>query len=341
MKAAVIERPDVLTVMEVPDPQISGEYDVLCENLYGAACTGTDLHAIDGSFPFLSPFPTILGHESIGRVVKTGSKVRYLKTGDLVTRVCCPQVGDYSITFGGFAGLGIAKDWLAMREDGLPEEEWAGARVNRVLPEGMDPAAATMIITWRETLSYLTRMGLTQGKTILIVGSGGNGLAFAAHAANLGAADIVMTGSLNREGAGKKAGVTEFFDYRTEKLKELIRDRYKRGFDFFIDAVGKEGMAGFGLSLLKPGGVLGIYGLDDFGKCTLTPLNSNGTFTFYNGGYEEGEAHDSVIKFIQSGKLNASVWLGADKPYPFEKIKNAYEAVKSRGKIKTVVKIKE
>ena len=45
MKAAVVGKPSVLRVREVPVPEID-DYHVLCETLYGAACSGTDLHII-------------------------------------------------------------------------------------------------------------------------------------------------------------------------------------------------------------------------------------------------------------------------------------------------------
>ena len=41
------------------------------------------------------------------------------------------------------------------------------------------PAAATMMITWRETHSYISRLGVKPGSRLLILGSGGNGFSFA------------------------------------------------------------------------------------------------------------------------------------------------------------------
>lgn len=49
MKALIVERPGKLAVREIPEPPM-GEYEVRCRMLYGATCTGTDLHVIDGTF---------------------------------------------------------------------------------------------------------------------------------------------------------------------------------------------------------------------------------------------------------------------------------------------------
>ncbi|MGC9394704.1 MAG: hypothetical protein ACP5J4_07600 [Anaerolineae bacterium] len=64
MKAAIVERPGVLTVKEIPMPEV-GEYDALCDLLYGATCTGTDQHLIAGRFPWPGQYPTIWGHASV------------------------------------------------------------------------------------------------------------------------------------------------------------------------------------------------------------------------------------------------------------------------------------
>lgn len=49
-------------------------------------CTGTNTHIIRGQIPFLAPYPFVLGHESIGRMIRVGDKVRHLKLDGLVPR---------------------------------------------------------------------------------------------------------------------------------------------------------------------------------------------------------------------------------------------------------------
>src|SRR5215467_13306748 len=103
MKAAVVERADCLVVKDIPQP-VPGDYDALCELLYGSICTGTDQHIIADKFIWKIKYPLILGHESIGRVVAIGRRVRHLKVGDLVTRVGAPPLpgGDLDALWGGF-----------------------------------------------------------------------------------------------------------------------------------------------------------------------------------------------------------------------------------------------
>lgn len=340
MKAAIVEKPGVLVVREIDSPQV-GEYDALCQMLFGATCTGTDTHLIDGCFPWPPNYPTILGHESIGRVIEVGSKVRYLKVGDLVTRVGTPAPPDSGLEahWGGFAEYGIAKDHRAMKEDGLSQEEWRSFRINQVLPIDVDPAAATMMITWRETWSYISRMGVGTGSRVLILGSGGNGLAFTAHAKNLGATQIIVIGQVARRETTLQAGATEYFDYKSDDLIDGLQATAPDGFDFIIDALGKAGELSRVLPCVRPGGTITMYGLDDYGALSLDLNNVRGTFTYYAGGYDEAEAHDEVVAMLQDGRLNARLWLDLDNPFSLDDITQAYQAVRERRQIKALVRL--
>ena len=276
-------------------------------------------------------------------MIKVGSKVRNFKVGDLVTRVGAPPTADGKIAahWGGYAELGIAKDHWAMCKDGVPKEEWNSYRVNQIIPTGIEPAEATMIITWRETLSYMKRMGIGRGCSVLILGSGGNGLAFANHALNLGAANVVMTGNDLRRTVAQAIGVTDYYNYRDDRLVDRLIYDYPDGFDFIIDAVGKAGEINKMLPLIKDGGTIGIYGIDDYDKITITPNKAGKTFKFYGGAYDEEETHEQVISYIRKGKLKAHYWLNLDAPFTLDSINEAFEAIQQKKIIKALIKLSE
>jgi 2-desacetyl-2-hydroxyethyl bacteriochlorophyllide A dehydrogenase len=340
MKAAIVEQPGQLVIRDIEEPTL-GPYDARCEMLFGAVCTGTDQHLIQGEFPWPVTYPTILGHESIGRVVEVGANVRHLKVGDVVTRVGTPPVPSAGLhaNWGGFVETGIAKDHQAMQEDGLAPEEWSAYRINQVVPPDIAPAAATMMITWRETLSYITRMGVGTRSKVLVLGSGGNGNAFVAHATNLGAAAVALTGNANREATAQAVGATHFYNYSAADLVQQIQNEHPEGFDFIIDAVGKAGQIDMMLPMLKPGGTIGIYGLDDYESLQINPWRARGSFTFYNDGYDEAETHRQVVAFMREGKLNAAHWLNLDNPFPLDNIHDAFEALRSRRLTKALIKL--
>lgn len=338
MKAAIIEKPNVLAIKNIPVPSV-GEYDALCLMLYGATCVGTDLSLISGRLPV--EYPAVLGHESVGRVIKIGSRVKNFKIGDIVTRVGTPASpqGSFGICWGGFVEYGIARDHWAMSQDGLPPQQWRGFRVNQIIPPDIDPAAATMFITWRETLSYLKRMGVSSGSCVLVTGSGGDGLAFAAHAKNLGGKKVVITGNSGRRQTAQLLGVTDYFDYQKDNIIEQISQKHPDGFDFIIDAVGKKELADSVLRLLRRGGTLGIYGIEDYGQSWLNPNHSNGTFTCYNNGYDEAETHDEVIAYVRRGLLDARRWLDFENIFTLDNINDAFEAVSKRRMVKALIQL--
>lgn len=339
MQAAVIEAAGQLSVRDLPEPAM-GAYQARCAMLFGAVCAGTDQHLVAGHQPFCRWFqtPAVLGHESIGRVTAVGAQVRHLRVGDLVTRVGTLPTGGVGIAWGGFAEVGIATDWQAMREDGRPEGEWKDARVQQVLPSGSDPAAATMIITWRETLSYLRRLGLQAGQRLLVVGSGGNGLAFAAHARHLGARAVVV-GSAGRAAVCAALGAGAV-DYRQDKPAEAAGAALGGQADVIVDAVGRAGGVDPYLGLLRDGGTLAVYGLDDLMAFRINPLAAAGSFRFWKGGYDEAEVHDEVVALMRSGDLDARLFLtNFAAPYPLARIAEALSAVRERRCIKALVRL--
>ena len=340
MRAAVMEGPNRLVVRDLPAP-VPGEYEALCELLYGAVCAGTDQHLVAGHPPFCHWFkyPAVLGHESVGRVVSVGAKVRHLKVGDVIARVGTTPVGGINVAWGGFAEFGIAKDFRAMKEDDVPDNQWSGVRMQRVLPAGFDPATATMLITWRETWSYILRAGAKAGTNVVVVGSGGNGLAFAKHAVNLGAKSIVV-GSAARRPQVEKLGAV-FVDYRDENLAANLGAVCLGGAALMIDAVGKADSLDRVLCKLAPGGTIAVYGMDEIGTYRIKPFEVPGTFTFYNGGYDEAEAHDAVVDLVQRGKLDARDFLtNFDRPFGLEEIEIAIDSVRTRKCLKTLVRLK-
>jgi D-arabinose 1-dehydrogenase-like Zn-dependent alcohol dehydrogenase len=340
MKAAIVEKPGVLKVRQVPDP-VPGDYDALCELLYGATCTGTDTHIIKGEFPFpIIDYPAILGHESVGRVIKVGKKVRNFRLGDLVTRVGAPRLPDVHIAWGGYAEYGLAKDHWAMKADGLPEPDWKPSRVNQVVPPSVDPRLAPMFTTWRETLSYLSRMGSIKESRLLVIGSGGNGLSYVTHGVNLGASSVWLVGSARCALLASRLGVSGFLEYTRADALEALRDACPEGFDIIIDAIGKAGQADRFLPFLKPGGKIGIYGIDDFNKVTLSPRLGRGSFTVWNGGYDESETHQQVSEFFLQGRLDASIWYDPERPWPLDRIQEAFEALWDRKAVKALIQLK-
>lgn len=337
VRAAIVDGKGGLEVREVPMPTF-GEYQALVKLCYGATCAGTDTRIVRGGHPTPLSYPAILGHESVGRVVETGSRVRTFKEGDLISRVgapAMPQIG-VGVCWGGFAQYGVATDWQAMERDGLPRETWEKARVQKVIPPFVDERDAPMIITWRETLSYANRLGLRHGDTVLIAGSGANALAFVCHCVYADAA-VTVLGNSDRGKDALRLGARRSIDYKSENIAGQLSEAFPAGIGAIIDAVGNAADVNAALPLLKKGGTVAVYGWNARAAYGINPFSARHSFGVYGDGYDEPETHDEVLKRISEGRLRASDWYDTGHPVPLVDIASAYEKLAKREAYKYLI----
>ncbi|MEK7072983.1 MAG: zinc-binding dehydrogenase [Patescibacteria group bacterium] len=340
MKAAILQGPGVVRVQEVPEPVV-GDYDALCTMVAASVCSGTDNHALAFDPYFSLSAPALFGHEGIGRVTAVGPKVRNLRIGDLVTRVVNAMPADSGILvpsgWGAFAERGIATDWQAMRDDGLPETAWRAHTYHRTLPAHFDPLAATMIITWRETLAYIKRFSLSAGESLLLVGSGANSLSMAEHAKAMGV-QVAVVGSPDREAVFSAAGAASYVSYKIDHPSAVLVAGGTKTVDAIIDTVGRHATANALLPLLRGGGSFGLYGLDEGNAYALRPTLAQGDFRFLSGTeYEEGSTHDEIVAAVENGRLDAWRYLSREYFYPLTGIAEALQATRERKAMKSVI----
>jgi len=340
MKAVVVCEDKKVIIKDIPVCRVS-DYDVLCENLCGALCTGTDLDIIDGRLNGIS-YPTVLGHESIGRVIEVGRKVRNYSIGDIVTSPGVPESMELGLfsNWGGLAEYGIAKDYRAMREDGANENDLVRYKCNQIVPTDISYDNATMIITWRETLSYVKRLKIREGDNVLILGSGSSGLAFAQHAINIGAACFVIGSESNRK-YFKAIGVDNYVDYKRKDIIQDIKKNTFHPFDCLIDAIGAPKYTLALLELLADRAVVGIYGLKHGEEYAIDLLKHRGFLTFYTGGYDPEEVHEEVISLIRSKRLKAENWFGTESVFLLNNIDIAVQKLRNREILKALIIIRQ
>jgi len=337
VKAAIVDGKGGLQVEEIPIPSFDA-YQALVKLSYGATCAGTDLRILSGGHPYPIKYPAILGHESVGKVVEKGVKVRSFDVGDLISRVGAPPMPSIGLgaCWGGFAQYGVATDWQAMKNDGIPQREWEKARVQKVIPTFVSEKEAPMIITWRETLSYTNRLGIPKGATVLITGSGANALAFVSHFVH--AKDkVVVLGNKKRGGDALRLGAQASLDYRSAELFEQLYKVAPEKFDAIVDAVGNSTDVNIALPLLKPDGIIGVYGWNSRDSYGVNPFLATHSFYVYYDGYDESETHDEILERILEGSLNASDWYDLEHPIPLTDIASAYEKLSKRETYKCLI----
>jgi len=345
MKAAVVESPGILKVKDVPEPEI-GPYQALVEILACATCNNTDRKLINGTLAKdFANFPGILGHESTGRVIEAGKKVRNYRTGDLVVRPAAvypgERLGQYYSLFGGFAELGLVTDYRAdMEDNGRAEEDFTLWHLyQQTIPASFDPVDSTMIITLREVWDWSARFGLKEGDSAVILGSGPVAMIFVSAARLLGVKEIIMVGLRDeRLSLAKELGAHHVINSTSEDIKEKVMEYTGgRGAARVIEAVGKNELINDAYGILAHKGKIGIYGAGPSGF-NINWEKAPPTWTLTHILQDERDSHSDIIGLIQSKKIDPARYyshvMGLDD------INRAFEMLDSRQALKVVVRIR-
>ncbi|MBN8524615.1 MAG: alcohol dehydrogenase catalytic domain-containing protein, partial [Planctomycetes bacterium] len=137
MKGLVVTAGHALELREIGDPRI-GPYEALVRIRACGICGTTDRELIKGTQPYHAAYPCLLGHEAVGQVVETGTRVRSFRAGDWVTRPVGIWPGEsrdgLASAWGGFATLGVVRDRVAMQADGDASlaGDYTALRQNRI-----------------------------------------------------------------------------------------------------------------------------------------------------------------------------------------------------------------
>jgi threonine dehydrogenase-like Zn-dependent dehydrogenase len=339
MLAAVVEQPGVLAVREVPELSI-GKDECLVQILACALCNSTDRKLLDGQFRYRGPemYPAILGHEAVGRVVACGRRVTSFKEGDLVLRAGASYeagAGPGSL-FGGLAEYGKVKDPRA-----------GGNQWCQVVPPEIDPVAATMLITLKETLSWLQRWPVQPGESVVVLGSGPVGLAFAWFARLLGCHPVIVIGRRDEPLQRAQAmGLAETVNLTTVDPVAAVRALTDgQGADRVIEAIGDEGAIDAGLSVLGPRGRLGVYGIaatrqpgDMERRAVDMGLGRNEwALEFFDP--REHRPHEHLLWLVSRGIVQLTDWFS--HVVPLAETPQGFELLARREAFKVVVKISD
>jgi len=229
---------------EADQPLITEPTDVIVK-LKAAAINHIDIWNRLGQTGHIFEMPHILGADGAGVVVEVGSKVRHLKSGDVVCLYPPTGCGQCEFCLGG-------NDWMCIRLRVLGERmEGTYAEFVRLpaencfaIPAGysFEEAAAfplVFVTLWR---MLITNGKLQPGETVLIIGVGG-GVASASLqvAKKLGARVIVTSSSDEKLARAEKLGADFTINHRKQDFADVINQlTQQRGVDMVVDCVGGE-----------------------------------------------------------------------------------------------------
>jgi threonine dehydrogenase-like Zn-dependent dehydrogenase len=341
VKGIVVEKPGTIVIKDdIPKPKLS-DYGVITQTIACGICNGTDLKLIDGHFKGFSTYPAVLGHESVGRVVEVGRKVRAFKPGDHVLRTSLLKPSPYASGWGSFSEYNEAFDYHAMLADKVPEvNEYFIAQ--QVLPPDIDPIKGNMVITFKEVITGLTGFGVQEGQSIMINGCGPVGLSMVRLARTFKVRRIIASDiDPDRLQKAGTLGADVLLNPRQDDIEARVRGLEKEGLDLFIDAVGVNKLLNLGLKLIKFSGKVCVYGISPASSSELdwekAPYNWTVQFIQWPNVKTEATLHDKVVEYVRKGILDLDFFVTHTLPY--QDFRAGLDLVKGRKALKVALVI--
>jgi L-iditol 2-dehydrogenase len=232
MKAIRLNRPNNFEYCDIPIPSI-GPFEVLCRVETVAIC-GTDPHIIAGHYPGFWPksFPLIPGHEWSGVIVDLHETAAGLgwKKGDRVCGISHVGCGYCAMCLAGryTLCLNYGREGAGHRQYGHYSQgayaQYMRSSVKSIarIPDDMDFNTAACLDPFSIALHVMERSGLQAGDSVLVNGSGPQGLMSIMIARAMGAGLLVASGSGFRLSVARRLGAAAI-DYRSEDV--VLRTR--------------------------------------------------------------------------------------------------------------------
>ena len=290
--AALKEGGAALVTLPIPEP---APYQALVRMRACGVCNGTDSKIIHHTFKLFDQYPTLLGHEGVGQVVRLGEKARRLRVGDLVLLPFVEgELAGFSSGWGAYCEYAVVWDLKAMLEDG-------------VTPPDMDPVDATMIVTFREVLSSIPRFHIESGETVVVYGAGPVGLSFVKFLKHRGCTVVSVDISDEKVERAKRFGADYAVNSTAVDVVAFVRDLFPQGVQSVVDAVGVNALLNEAMGLLADHGKICSYGISPKLEMNLSwapaPYNWSLTFVQFPEKKEEAAQHEEVMEMIRTGEL--------------------------------------
>jgi len=249
--------------IEKPIPEC-GPLDAILRPLALAPCT-SDIHTVWAG-AIGDRHDMILGHESVGQVVKVGELVKDFKPGDkVIVPAITPDWGKLE-SQGGFHmhSGGMLSGWkFSNFKDGVFAEYYhvneADANL-ALLPEGVSPATGVMVCDMVTTGLHGAELAdIKLGDFVCVIGIGPVGLMSVAGASLLGASRIFAVGSRQHCcDIAKEYGATDIINYKNgDIVEQVLKATDGKGVDKVVIAGGDVHTFAQAVKMLKPGGTIG------------------------------------------------------------------------------------
>ena len=328
MKVATWRGATRFTIDDVSDPAPGPGQALIA--VHAAGICGTDVHATQGLFPWKPPL--VMGHEYTGVVHDVGRGVSRRLIGRTVG--CEPSYGCGQCA--DCAEGRVSQCARCTRVGGFAERVVLPVACLHALPRGLDPVTAAMTEPAACCLSNLEMFRMPRGAAVLVIGGGIMGLLTMALARRRGARRLILSDPIaERRAMAKRLGASVVVDPTKESLRDRVlgvtRDR---GADVVCEAVGKPELVAESLTLVRPGGVVQLVGVNP--KGSTLPLDLYDVHfreIRIHGAFGRGGAYRRALALMP--KLHVKPLVTAK--FPLERIEEAFaHATAGRG-VKTMI----
>lgn len=270
MKAARLhEHSKPLVIEEVPDPEVTGPFDVIVRTGAAGLCR-TDLHVWEGWFDAAQKdaglsLPYTPGHENAGWVEAVGDGVTSVVPGDTVIlhplSTCgqcyaCRAGNDMHCDNGSFTGL--------FADGGFAQKIRTGARTVVKLDPSLHPTDVAALADAGLTAYHTVKKSvplLHPGTRAVVVGAGGLGhIGIQCLAAMTPAEIIVVDVNDAALELARSVGAHQTVKSGADHVAAVKDLTGGRGGDVVIDFVGERGVEEWGPQLLRKGGSYFVVG---------------------------------------------------------------------------------
>jgi L-iditol 2-dehydrogenase len=204
------------------------------------------------------------------------------------------------------------------------------------LPRGLDPVTAAMTEPAACCLSNLEQFPMPRGATVVVIGGGIMGLLTMVLARRRGARRLVVSDPLpERRAMAKRVGASVVVDPTRENLRERVLGLTRgRGADVVCEAVGKPELVAESLTLVRPGGVVQLVGVNP--KGSTLPLDLYDVHfreIRIHGAFGRGSAYRRALALMPKLRVKPLV----TAKFPLDRIEEAFaHATAGRG-VKTMI----
>ncbi|EFN7664969.1 TPA: alcohol dehydrogenase catalytic domain-containing protein [Escherichia coli] len=312
MKSVVISSGGNICIEEKTVPQVTSVDDVLVKVCCSGLC-GSDIPRIFHNGAHF--YPIILGHEFSGIVQETGSSVRDLKQGDLVS--CIPLKPCFNCPECERQLWSQCKNYqfIGSRCYGGNSEYTVVPRNNLfLLPEGITPTEGAFFEPVTVGLHAMNLAGGVEGKEVIIIGAGTIGLLAMQCAAALGAKSVTAI-DINPERLelAKKIGATYTYnsaEMSAEMIEKALNTR--RFSQLILETAGNSAAVQLAIHIAGPQAQIALVGTlhNDlklpekiFGFILRKELRILGSWMNYSGEWP-GKEWGLATKLFLDGKID-------------------------------------